>query len=241
VKNILSKPFNSNFSMANFDEWNKKCASVFQHRVHMEMLHDDEETIIMQRALKKRKTEPIRGGSYPGKKPNIDRQVTEGALRLYNDYFSEDPTYPESYFRRRFRMQRSLFLNILEEVCAFDGFFRENCDAAKKKGASPKQKMTAALRMLAYGSPADSLDEYLRMSESQILKCLRRFCKAVIMVFGEEHLRKPTPEDLINITRVNEKRGFPGMIGSIDCMHWQWKNCPTRLAGQFKGKEKTRP
>ena len=33
------------------------------------------------------------------------------------------------------------------------------------------------------------------------------------------------------------KRGFPGMLGSLDCTDWEWKNCPTGWAGQFTGKE----
>lgn len=29
---------------------------------------------------------------------------------------------------------------------------------------------------------------------------------------------------------------FPGYIGSRDCQHWNWKNCPFAQAGRFQGK-----
>jgi hypothetical protein len=46
-------------------------------------------------------------------------------------------------------------------------------------------------------------------------------------------MRSPTEEDLQKILQVSERRGFPGMIGSIDCMHWEWKNYPKAWEGQF--------
>nr|GEW25084.1 hypothetical protein [Tanacetum cinerariifolium] len=52
----------------------------------------------------------------------------------------------------------------------------------------------------------------------------------------KEYLRKPNENDLSRLLHVGEERGFPGMIGSIDCMHWQWKNCPTAWAGQYAGR-----
>uniref|UniRef100_A0A2N9F603 DDE Tnp4 domain-containing protein n=1 Tax=Fagus sylvatica TaxID=28930 RepID=A0A2N9F603_FAGSY len=65
-------------------------------------------------------------------------------------------------------------------------------------GLSSLQKMTAALRILAYGVAADSTDDV----------CCSRLTKSV---------------------------DFQGMLGSIDYMHWKWKNCPTAWKGQYTG------
>ena len=56
----------------------------------------------------------------------------------------------------------------------------------------------------------------------------------VISIFGEQYLRSPTPEDCQNLMQMHgEKHGFPGKLGSIDCMHWEWKNCPTAWKGAY--------
>ena len=55
-------------------------------------------------------------------------------------------------------------------------------------------------------------------------------------VYQVEYLRPPNSLEISRIQAENEKRGFPGMLGSIDCMHWYWKNCPKAWAGQMTGK-----
>ena len=73
--------------------------------------------------------------------------------------------------------------------------------------------------MLACGVPGDLIDEYVRMSESICLNSMYRFCKAVIDMFGPQYLKEPTAQDTSRLLAMNASRGFPGMLGSIDCMH----------------------
>ncbi|XP_026410888.1 protein ALP1-like [Papaver somniferum] len=48
-----------------------------------------------------------------------------------------------------------------------------------------------------------------------------------------EYLRNPNQDDINRILAENETRGFSGMLGSVDCMHWPWKNCPSSWAGYY--------
>jgi hypothetical protein len=117
-----------------------------------------------------------RGGSKPGKTTNINRGFGNGHQQIYNDYFSENLVYPESKFRRRFRMSSRLMKKIIRDVEKHDSkFFSRRPDATDKLGASYLQKTTAAIRMLVYGSSADACDEYTRISEEMARVSLKRF------------------------------------------------------------------
>jgi hypothetical protein len=155
-----------------------------------------------------------RGGSRPGKAANIDRDHAGGHQPLWRDYFMSNPVYSAKLFRRRFRMSRRLFHKVLNAVVSQDPYFVQRPDATGKVGLSSHQKVTAALRMFCYGTAADSLDEYLRISDTVATDCLRHFSDAVIACFGDEFLRQPTAADIHRHTSINKARGFPGMFGS---------------------------
>ena len=178
--------------------------------------HDDQED-----TRKKRK-----------KRVHIERNREEGNVRLWNDYFSETPTYPQNLFRRRFRMNKPLFMRIVYRLSNEVEFFRQKKDALRRLSLSPLQKCTAAIRCLAYGIAADTVDEYLRLGSSTTRSCLENFVDGIIYLLGDQYLRRPTPA-LQHLLHFGEHRGFPGMIGRIDCMHWEWKNCPTAWKGQY--------
>ncbi|KAL0796032.1 hypothetical protein Bca101_067409 [Brassica carinata] len=167
------------------------------------------------------------------KRTYIERQREQGHMQLWNDYLSEDATYPSHMLRCRLRMNKPLFMRIVDRLSAQIPYFQQRRDATGRFGLSPLQKATAAIRIMAYGCAADAVDEYLRLGKTTALLCLEYFTQGIIDLFGDKYLRRPTPEDLQRLLDIGESRGFPGMIGSIECMHWEWKNCSTAWHGQY--------
>ncbi|CAK8544687.1 unnamed protein product [Lathyrus sativus] len=119
-----------------------------------------------------------------------ERNREEGHERLFKDYFLETPVYTNEQFRRRYRMHKHVFLRIVEALGQHDEYFRMMVDATGRASLSPLQKCTVVIRMLAYGTSADSVDDYLRIGETTTLKCVDKFTRGVINIFGAQYLRR---------------------------------------------------
>ena len=114
----------------------------------------------------------------------INRDRENASCNLFNDsFFSDNPLFNGMTFRRRFQMIRSLFMRIYEAIQRYDSYFIQRKDGVGKFGLSGLQKVTIVFRMLAYGLPADSTDEYIKIGKSTTIESLKRFYHAVVEVF----------------------------------------------------------
>ncbi|XP_068318803.1 putative pentatricopeptide repeat-containing protein At1g10330 [Pyrus communis] len=175
--------------------------------------------------------QPQWGGSIAGHsyKP-LNKAMSH--VNLMNNYFNANSVYTEEDFKRRFRMRCHVFECLLHDVQQVNPYFPQKLDRASCPSFSPHQKVTVALRMMAYGSPADLMDKTHGMSKSTCLDTIQQLCDTI-----DEYLGGPNQEDLNRLLCKAEDCGFPGMIGSLDCMHWDWKNCPTGWQEGFSGRD----
>ncbi|GJR36159.1 ALP1-like protein [Tanacetum coccineum] len=148
---------------------------------------------------------------------SITRDRAGAHERLVAAFFSDDPMYDATRFRKTFRMARPLFNRIVTAVTNHDPYFHNNIDCTGREGISPLIKCTSAIRQLSYGVNASFLDEYMQISERSSRMALDHFCEVVMEIYGPEFLRKPTVTDIEKLYRRHEeKHGFPGMLGSLD-------------------------
>jgi len=158
---------------------------------------------------------------------------------IQQDFFSPLPVFNDRQFERLYRVTKTIFQKLLE-VCAFaDPFFTDQHDAARRFNICPKAKVLMALKVIAYGCSPSAFIDYLQMSISTARTSVLKF--AAIVSNNETlcsiFLRKMTRADAQRVSRMHqEQHGVAGMIGSLDCMHVCWKNCPVAWQGSQSGK-----
>ncbi|XP_039686192.1 uncharacterized protein [Medicago truncatula] len=95
---------------------------------------DVEDTYIVNRFIQRRKKIEEGSGSHSRKYLNRDHAAAN--QRLIDDYFANEPTYDVAMFRRRYRMQKHVFLRIVRELSISHNYFTQQVDSANKKGIS---------------------------------------------------------------------------------------------------------
>ena len=206
------------------------------HILEMEMEFDEQVNALIMESSSDEEESRKRGGSAPGKAPNKGRDFHGAYMTVIKHYFSgRESLYSEADFERRFRLPRSVFNRIHDALMGTNPFVHKE-DATKKKGIYPLVKLVACFRYLAYGDAFDREDEHLQIGESTLSVYTKQFAKLLKENFGAQYLnRSPTATERKNISTAMGGKGFPGCLASWDCKHFNWKNCPTRLAGQYQG------
>ncbi|KAL5769809.1 hypothetical protein ACOSP7_013963 [Xanthoceras sorbifolium] len=173
---------------------------------------DEEELIVLhqRREFQPLYTRAVLMRDERGHRRYINRDRAGSHDRIWNDYFIDNCKYPSEYFRRRFRMRCKLFMRILSDVETHDVYFTQ-----------------PAIRLLSYGYSADCCDEYLQIGETMVVESMKHFCDIVIVLYESQYMRAQNTEGVARLLHEGDARGFPRMLGSLDCMHWEWKNCPT--------------
>ena len=163
------------------------------------------------------------------------RDRVSGHSRLLNDYFVEIPVYEETLFRRRFRLSRPLFLQILHTLQQHNNYFLQRRNAANTVGLSGEQKndgcTSHACIRYVYGLTRRVCQNWRHHNH----RVCQTILPGVVEMFRPEYLRSSNATDISRLLRKVNQCGFPRMLGSLDCMHWAWKNYPAACHRMYTG------
>jgi hypothetical protein len=144
------------------------------------------------------------------------------------------PKFPGDQFKTFFRISRQRFIKLMNDVVATgDSFYTD------WRGPSLEAMLLLPIQVLALGISPGSLCHYYQMSPMHANEACFRFDNIMYKIYQKQYLSQPTVADIKNIVSLHRrKHRVPGLMGSLDCTHMVWKNCPKAWEGSFKGKEK---
>ncbi|XP_004295688.1 PREDICTED: uncharacterized protein LOC101301664 [Fragaria vesca subsp. vesca] len=116
-----------------------------------------------------------------------NREIMDQRLKAL--YFTNPCRYKPNIFRRRYRMQPWVFNRMMCDVANYDPYLVQRRDAIGRVGLSTEQKLTCAMRQLAYGVTADFFDDYMDIAKSIAIEILEHFTRAIWNVYHEHYLR----------------------------------------------------
>jgi hypothetical protein len=145
--------------------------------------------------------------------------------KMLNNPETQDPNSTEGKkFRRRFRIPYPLFKECLVPLCKEHNIFNLK---KERKGIIPIElKIMAALRVLGRGSCCDDIAEMSEIGESTANHIFKMFVQGMAKSIFPLFVKPPTGPYLEKMLQLYNLLGLPGCIGSMDCTHIRYAQCP---------------
>jgi hypothetical protein len=142
-------------------------------------------------------------------------------------------------FRRRFRVPFCVFLEICESIKATHNLPEDKYDAKGQEGIKLSLLVLGSLRMLGSGCTFDAIEELTCVSRVTHRKFFHKYFCTWGQDAAKDIIRLPHDEDsILHVMALYERKGLPGCVGSVDCVHVCWDKCPSSLHSTCKGKDK---
>ncbi|XVF89054.1 hypothetical protein PTKIN_Ptkin19aG0100100 [Pterospermum kingtungense] len=127
------------------------------------------------------------------------------------------PDYPEEDFKKAFRMSKSTFELICEELNSV--IVKE--DTALRNAIPVKQRVAVCIWRLATGDPLRLVSKRFGLGISTCHKLVLEVCSAIRSVLMPKYLR--WPNDGVSVRKIKEKyegsSGIPNVVGSMHTTH----------------------
>jgi hypothetical protein len=176
----------------------------------------------------------------PRKRAYIKWDYERAQIAIEADYWGPSPRFRDRQFERIFRISKTAAERVLQLAGEGDTFFRQQTDGLGRKGICPVAKLLMGLKCLAYGTSASAFVDYFQMGESTGRLCVKRLVAVITnnADLRQDFFRTMNRADAKKCSNLHlERHGVEGMVGSLDCMHVFWKNCPVAWQGSHVGKD----